>query len=165
MEDSKIKNAKNAKSNQDSKLADFEKLKSKYILKYIFDYFERNKLLEIVKYNKKMKKKLELSVKDYKDYSKIEIELIPANNKYGKFINILENSNKINYHIYFNDSKKNSKKYCLTKYDNVKKVRIIIDNQIKSFYELFSNCECIESITFKRFYRRNITNMAYMFYN
>ena len=45
------------------------------------------------------------------------------------------------------------------------KIKIIIDYQVKSFKELFSRCECIESINFKKFYRNNnITNMSYMFF-
>ena len=47
--------------------------------------------------------------------------------------------------------------------DNVSKISIIIDYQIKSFSELFCNCECIESIKFKKFYRNNVTNMSCMF--
>ena len=46
---------------------------------------------------------------------------------------------------------------------NVSKISIIIDYQIKSFSELFYNCECIQSIKFKKFYRNNVTNMSGMF--
>ena len=51
----------------------------------------------------------------------------------------------------------------LNKKDNVSKISIIIDYQIKSFSRLFSYCECIESIKFKKFYRNNVTNMSGMF--
>ena len=37
--------------------------------------------------------------------------------------------------------------------ENVSKINIIIDYQIKSFYKLFSYCNCIESIYFKKFNR------------
>ena len=37
----------------------------------------------------------------------------------------------------------------LNKDDNVSKITIIIDYQIKSFSELLYHCECIESIKFK----------------
>ena len=124
---------KNKKSSQDEQKCDFANLKSKYILKYMFDHFERHKLLEIVRYNNEIKKRLELSINDYKEYSTIEIELIPAKNKYRKFINILENSNEINYRIYFNDSNERIQRYSLTKNDNVKKVRIIIGRPVVSF--------------------------------
>ena len=65
--------------------------------------FQKRKKFEIVKYNKRIQNRLNLSVKDYKEYSEtftpIEIEIIPAKGKYGKFININEND-KLYYHIY-----------------------------------------------------------------
>ena len=42
-------------------------------------------------------------------------------------------------------------------------IKIRIDYQIKSFPKLFYECECIESIKFKKFYRNNVTDMSYMF--
>ena len=72
----------------------------------------KKKKLEIVKYNKKIQNRLNLSIKDYKEYSKIitpiEIEIIPNKGGYGKFINIKEND-KLYYHIYFNDNKEEIK--------------------------------------------------------
>ena len=47
--------------------------------------------------------------------------------------------------------------------DNVSKINIIIDHQVKSFAELFNECYCIESIKFKKFYRNNIIDMNQMF--
>ena len=128
----------------------------------------KKKKLEIVKYNKKIQNRINLSVKDYKEYSEtyssIEIEIIPAKGEYGKFINIKEND-KLYYHIYFNDNKEEIKnKYEIKEEDKVTKIKIIIDYQIKSFNSLFKWCECIESINFKKFYRNNITDMGGMFY-
>ena len=58
----------------------------------IFDFLKKNKLLDIIKYNKTLQKRIDLSINDYKNYSKlyssIEIELKVADNQYGKFINI-----------------------------------------------------------------------------
>ena len=144
-----------------------ENIKSRYILSKIYDIMSKKKKLEIVKYNKKIQNRLNLCVKDYKEYSEtftpIEIEIIPIKDKYGKFININEND-KLYYHIYFNDNKEEIKnKYYIEEEDKVKKIKIIIDYQIKSFEELFYWCECIESINFKKFYRNNIANMSYMF--
>ena len=63
----------------------------------------KKKKLEIVKYNKKIQNRINLSVKNYKEYSEtltpIEIEIIPTKGEYGKFINIKEND-KLYYHIY-----------------------------------------------------------------
>ena len=129
-----------------------ENIKSRYILSKIYDNMTKKKKLEIVKYNKRMQNRMNLSVKDYKEYyEEIEIEIIPTKDKYGKFININKNV-KLYYHIYFNDDKEEIKnKYKINKKDNVTKIKIIIDYQVKSFEGLFSYCDCIESINFKKF--------------
>ena len=83
-------------------------IKSKYILKEIFDNLEYKKLLEIIKYNKNFQLKLNIEINDYKTYKKIIIEIIPTKDKYGDFIHINEND-KLYYHIYFNDNKEEIK--------------------------------------------------------
>ena len=51
-------------------------IKSKYIIDIIFDYVNKKKILQMVKYNKKLQKKINMSVYDYQNYiNKIEIEL------------------------------------------------------------------------------------------
>jgi len=81
----------------------FEKVRSNFIYKRIFEYMKKNKTLEIIKYNKRLQNKLNLSINDYKDYcqlySSIEIELNIVDNKYGNFINISDEKMKY-YHIY-----------------------------------------------------------------
>ena len=90
-----------------------EKIKSDYFLQKLYDIMPQKKKLEIVKYNKNVQNRLNLGVKDYKEYSEtftpIEIEIIPRKKKYGKFININEND-KLYYHIYFNDNKEEIKR-------------------------------------------------------
>ena len=145
----------------------FESLKSDYFLQKLYDNMTKKKKLEIVKYNKRIQNRIKLSVKNYKEYSEtftpIEIEILPTKDKYGKFTNINEND-KLYYHIYFNDNKEEIKnKYEINKKDKVTKIKIIIDYQVKSFNNLFSCCQCIESINFKKFYRNNITDMSFMF--
>ena len=121
---------------------DFKNLKSDYFLIKIFDIIKQNKSLKIVKYNKKLQKRLNISINDYKECSKIEIELQLANNKYGQFINI---SDKENYcHIYFDNSNKEIKRNYLEKNEKVKMIKIIIDYQVKSFEKLFDRCENIK---------------------
>ena len=133
-----------------------ENIKSRYILSKIYNNMTIKKKLEIVKYNKKVQNRLNLSVNDYKECCKIEIEIIPTKGKYGEFINIDEND-KLYYHIYFNDNKKEIKnKYEINKKDKVTKIKIIIDYQVKSLKDLFSWCKCIEYINFKKFYRNNV---------
>ena len=144
-----------------------EKIKSRYILSKIIDIMPKKKKLEIVQYNKKIQNRLNLNIKDYKEYSEtlIEIEIIPAKGKYGRFIYIDNDNDQLFYNIYFNDNKEEIKnKYTIKKKDKVTKIKIIIDYQVKSFKKLFYYCECIESINFKKFYRNNITNMSHMFY-
>ena len=57
----------------------------RYILKNIFNYLDKNKLLEIIKYNKKIQTRLNININNYKEhseiYSLIEIEIIPIKNK------------------------------------------------------------------------------------
>ena len=137
-----------------------DNINSKYILSKIYDNMTMKKKLEIVKCNKKLQNRINLNVKDYKEYSEtftpIEIEIIPTKNKYGKFINIDENY-ELYYHIYFNDYKEEIKnKYKIDEEDKVAKIKIITDYQVKSFKNLFSRCKCIESINFKKFYRNNV---------
>ena len=144
-----------------------EKLKSDYFLQKLYENMTKKKKLEIVTYKKKIQNRINLSVQNYKEYSEtftpIEIEIIPTKDKYGKFININKND-KLYYHIYFNDKKKEIKnKYEIEEEDKVTKIKIIIDYQVKSFNDLFNWCKCIESINFKKFYRSNITDMSYMF--
>ena len=133
---------------------------------------------------------MNISIKDYKEYSEIyssiEIEIKLKKERYGEFININNenekyyhiyfndnkeeikrnylNENEMYYHIYFNDNKEEIKRNYFNKNDNVSKIKIIIDYQVKSFGYLFFDCGCIEYICFKKFYRNNINNMEGMFY-
>ena len=71
------------------------------------------------------------------------------------------------FHIYFDDNKEEVKrKYYseLNDRDEVSKIKIIIDYQVKSFQDLFKYCKFVESINFKKFIRNNITDMSGMFF-
>ena len=81
----------------------FQKIRAFRVLNTIFSNPRKRRLLNIVKYNKKIQNRLNLSIKDYKEYPGIEIEIIPKKGKYGEFINIDEND-ELYYHIYFNDN-------------------------------------------------------------
>ena len=85
-----------------------DNIKSRYILSKIYNNMTIKKKLKIVKHNKRIQNRLNLDVKDYKEYSEIEIEIIPTKDKYGKFIDINEND-ELYYHIYFNDNKEEIK--------------------------------------------------------
>ena len=140
-------------------------IKSKYILEKLFENLKENKLLKIIQYNKNIQNRINKSINYYKNYyNQIEIEIIPIN-IYDKnyFINIPEND-KNYYHIYFNDSKEEAKNNYFAKNEKVDKIKIIINNEIKSFEGLFSRCKCIKSLNFIKFNRKDITNMSSMFY-
>ena len=156
-----------SQDNQNNSSDDILKyIKSNYVLKKIYDNLKEKKKLQIVKYNKKILNRLNLNVKDYKKYRAIEIEIVACDHYayvYGKFININENDEEY-YHIYFNDNKEEIKnKYEIYQNDKVKKIKIIIDDEVRSLEKLFENCFYIESINFKKFNRNNINNMSNMF--
>ena len=125
-------------------------VKSHYIIQLIFEYTTERKSLEAIRYNKNIQKRINININHYKacseKYSSIELDIIPMKGKCCKFININKEDKKY-IHIYFNDNKKKEiENIYLYKDDNVSKISIIIDYQIKSFSELFYDCECIESI-------------------
>ena len=145
----------------------FKKLKSDYFLQKLFNNLSKKKSLDVIKYNKNIKDRLNICIKDYKEYSEIyssiEIEIKPINNKYDKFINI-NKENETYYHIYFNNNKKEIKRNYLEENERIKTIKINIDYQVKSFEELFFGRNCISSVKFNKFYRNNITNMKSMFF-
>ena len=70
-------------------------INNKYIFQKIFDNITKLKTLKIIKYNKKIQKRLNININDYKEYleiySPIVIAIKPAKNEYGEFINMNEN--------------------------------------------------------------------------
>ena len=146
------------------------KIRSKYILRQIFENIHKKRKLDIVRFNKNIQKSLDVELNDYKiEYSKIEIEIIPREYKYGKFINILNKKNEPYYHIFFNDEKEEIKSNKINRdeifHDGLKvdKMRIVIDHKIKSLFQLFKNCKCIQKINFIKFNRDDIKNFSHMF--
>ena len=143
----------------------YEIIKADYFLEKVFNNLKKGKALNIIKYNENIKKRINININDYKEYSEkyssIEIEIKPINNKYGKFINI-KKEEEIYYHIYFNN-KEEMKRNFIYNYEKIKIIKIVIDYHVESFENIFYNCDCIESIKFKKFYRKNINNMGYMF--
>ena len=143
-----------------------DKLRTDYFLQLLFNNLEKKKLLDIVKYNKNIKNRINIYINDYKEYaekySSIEIEIKPINNKYiNQFINI-NNEDEQYYHIYFNNNKNEIKRNYIKEDEKIHIIKIIIDYQVNSFENLFNDCKNIESIYFKKFYRNNINNMLGM---
>ena len=135
------------------------KIKSIFILNKILSKFSRIRLLKLIKYNKNIQKKLNINIKKYRT---IEIEIIPSDS-FGQFINI-DKENEKYCHIYFNDNDNEKKIKKLTSTDKVTKIKIILDYEIKSFANLFSDY-CHKKIIFKNFIRNDINNMRYIFSN
>ena len=134
-----------------------KKLKCDYFIQKFFEYMSERKLLETIRYNKNIQKRININIYNYKAYfetkTSIELDIMPMKDKCGKFINIMEEDKKY-FHIFFNDNrKKEIENTSLNIDNNVYKISIIIDFQIKSFSELFYECECVESIKFKKFYK------------
>ena len=148
-----------------SKLLD--NIKSKYILKNIFDKLNYVKKLNIIKYNKNLQNKLNLGLNDYKDYySKIIIEVYPKNVKEKNcFFFTVRHELKNFCHFYFNDSEKEIDRNYFTKDENISKIRIVLDPEFNIFSRLFQYCECIEKINFINWRRNDINSMDNMFYD
>ena len=123
----------------------FGNIKSKYILQKVFNNLEKKKAFILVKYNKNIKNKIDISINDYKEYSEtyasIEIEIKNCNNNYDRFININEEDKKY-YHIYFDNNKEEIKRNYIEENEKVKIIKIIIDYQVISFRGLFSKLLC-----------------------
>ena len=102
MESGNLVSEGNANKNHIKSINKFMKIRADYFLRLLFNNLETKKSLYIAKYNKNIKKRLNININDYKEYSEkyssIEIEIKPVNNKYVKFINIKKENEKY-YHI------------------------------------------------------------------
>ena len=147
-------------------------IKSKYILKLIFDLFGKSKGLLISHKNKYLNKELNIKVDDYKDaHDNILIKLKLSNNpevykeQKNYFICInLSNLSDDGYEIYFDDKKRDIHCQYVTKNDKVSSILIKIKPPINTLRNLFENCECIEEINVINCVRRNIIDTSFMFY-
>ena len=101
----------------------YEIIKANYFLEKVFNNLKKGKTLNIVKYNKNIKKRINININDYKEYSEkyssIEIEIRPVIKKYGKFINI-KKEEEIYYHIYFNNNEEEIKRTYINKKERIK---------------------------------------------
>ena len=145
---------------------DLDDIRSVYILKYIFEYVSEIKLLKLIKNSHKKQSRLDISLNNYIRFSEIsssiEIDITPANNKYGQFINIMKNDEEY-FRIYFNNDEKEIKRSFIEEKENITNIKVIINHKVKSFCGLFQNIKCIKSINFTKYYRNNVGNMSNMF--
>ena len=97
--------------------------------------------------------------------NKIEIDIYANNQKQGenKFIDI-ENQNMNYFHIFFDENIQESKKTSISFNENIKNIKILVDYEVKSFKDLFRNCECITTIFIKGFNLDYINDTSSMFY-
>ena len=105
------------------------KIRSKYILKQVFDNLHPKTLLEIIHYNKDLQKLMEIKMEDFKKISYItEIELFLLENMTSNFIKIRKGQEKY-FKIYLNDDKEPTNRIKVYKKDKakIKKVRIVIE--------------------------------------
>ena len=148
------------------------KIKSKYIMKQIFSFIKKYRLLKIIEYNKNIQNKLNIEYDDYKKFKDVEIEMIltkyiiyNSDNKYFLFNNSEEK--KENYNIYINEKieyKNYINKENLGKYlDGDNKIKLIFNRNFKSFSRLFKNCACAKKINILKFYRNDIFDISEMF--
>ena len=84
---------------------EFKKIKSSYFVKKIFYYIDESRKLKIVKYNKKMQNKIDLSIINYRIYSRKYI--IYETNEKGKEYNIV--SHRLIYEGEFLNGQRNGK--------------------------------------------------------
>ena len=141
----------------------FKKIRSKFILKRLLENLPTNVLLEVLRYNKRIKKIINKDIDDYKKYLQIIIHIIPIENEFGNFINISNNNERHYYHIYFNDNENEIQRKYITEEDNVTKIKIAIDYEIKNLYGLFRDCKCIKIMNFIKFNRKVNEDMSYLF--
>ena len=138
------------KNNRTYLSCDLKNIKSKFTLKKIFSILNKKKYLNIIKHSKKLQNRLDITIDDFEEFIPIEIEIIPVKIIFGKFINIDEKLEQY-YRIYFDNNKKEIKKYDLTEKDKVDKIKIIIDSQVTSLNHLFYQCKSIQKIYFNKF--------------
>ena len=153
---------KNKDSNNNNLLRN---VKSKYLLMEIFKCLKKKKSLNIVRYNKEIQNRLEININDYIKFSKIEIEIVLVEGPHYfsfKFINVNKEDEQY-FHVYFDDSEKEIKKYSLGSETKVHKIKIIIDYGVKSLKKLFCSCYNNNKITFKKFNIYDIKDMSLMF--
>ena len=142
-------------------------MNQKYIVKKLIEYIPEERFLNLCKYNKSLQNKFQLSIDDYKNYTQIEIEVIPVDYFFtkfvnNKFINIVED--KSLYHIYLNDfTEEIARNYIIKDDDYVTKIKIKLDIGITALKDLFKECKYIKEIKFTNFKRKNILDMSHLF--
>ena len=146
-------------------------IKSIYVLKRIFAHAPKRVYLGLIYHNKNFQKKLNISIDNYFIYSQqIEIEIIPTKDELNyddeeenEFIHIMEEKDRPFYHIYFDGGREEKKRNYIKVNDNITKIKVLIDIEVKSITELFNGCYCVKEIKFVKFNRTDFTDYQLMF--
>ena len=137
---------------------------SHFILKQILSHLKEKNLLKLIKHNKAFQNILNIGVKDYKDYNQVIIELTPV--QYFKeknyFFKYNYSSDESAIHIFFNDDTEDKSRNYFNKEDKVTKIKMVLEWEVITLYELFLKCQCITKIKFIKFNRSTFINMSYM---
>ena len=118
-----------SESEKNIKTIKLKHIKSKYILKEILNKIDFIKLLNIIRYNKKMQNKMNININTYREYSqiKLDIELFSQNrNVHNSFLLFDENK------IFGNNEEE--KKYSFIK----------IKEQFKAYFHFYFDNDKIE---------------------
>jgi surface protein len=143
----------------------FNGIKSNNIIMKIFENLQKKIALEIIRHNKRLQNNTKKSLKDYKAYYEIKIELILTDNlsKGDVFINFIDDSKY--FHIYIDNDEKEIKENFINNENKINKIKISLDSNIKSLRGLFQDCKCLKEIKFTKFNNKYITDLSAVFEN
>ena len=140
-----------------------KKIKSTYILGIVIKNTFAKVKLSLLKYNKSLRKTLNLDIKEYQKfrfyYSPVEIELNPRFNINGRFIDMRGRSDY--FVVYINDRKLTVPREFIKKSEKGKKIKIIV-SPLCNFFPSFRDSE-IYAIKFTRIQRINFTDLSFIF--
>ena len=138
-------------------------IKSNFTIKRIFAYVSNLKKLNLIKYNSKLQKTLNVDINNYKNTSnRIEIEIIPVIGL--KFINLnFIEVNNDDISIYFDDQKvmRNNTKIS----DKIQKIKISFNSKKININGIFKGCTGIDTLKFIRCNNKHLTDFCRLFYD
>ena len=140
-------------------------IKSKFFIRMFFTYIRQSIYLKIINHNKNLQRILNITINDFiKYYNQIVIEITPdLNNEEIYKSNFFNPHGDLSlYEIYFDNNIKINRNY-LKKGDKLKKIKIIIEPEVKDIYSLFEKTNGLLDINFVKFNRKDITNMKRIF--
>ena len=142
-------------------LSDIRKIRSKYIRIFVFKFLSRKNILDIVKYNKCIKKELNFDLNTYKFFNAIEIEITTVENSYEGIINYGELSSNDQGMIHFIKNKKEN-----FNCENLESINFLEfdTSNVRSFFSMFGLCTHLKVLDLSKFNTNNALDMGYMFY-